>query len=295
MRLLYDFFMQHERELQTITADGRVLTGLSFGPAEGRPILFVAGAATGKSMVFGDDLLDAMNLRIITMDRPGIGDSTPDPARTLESTAADYRTFVAAALAEKTAPVPVIANSQGAVFALKLASMGGAASLTLVSPADELAHPKIHAMLPPEATMLADLAQSAPEEAATILRDFSAQAMEKMVISGSNVEDAKFYQAEPFLSLYRRSLAEGFMNAGSGYIADTLIAMRAWQLDFDAISCPVQVLFGAGDLTHSPDHGETLASRIPGASRIVFSDAGGALLWTHAREVLEISRESSRP
>lgn len=287
--------MQYERELQTVTTDGRVLSGLSFGPADGQPILFVAGAATGKSMVFGDDLLQAMNLRIITMDRPGLGDSTPDPARTLESTAADYRTFVAAAVGAEAAAIPVVANSQGAVFALKLASMGGAASLTLVSPADELAHPAIHDMLPPEATMLADLAQSAPTEAAAILGGFSAQAMEAMVIAGSNAADASFYQAEPFLSLYRRSLAEGFMNDGSGYVTDTLIAMRAWQLDFDAISCPVQVLFGTGDLSHSPDHGETLTARIPGASRTVFTDAGGALLWTHAKEVLEISQESPRP
>ncbi|MDI6022413.1 alpha/beta hydrolase [Leucobacter sp. UT-8R-CII-1-4] len=278
-----------QRELQTVTTDGRVLAGRSFGPADGQPILFVAGAATGKSMLFGDDLLEAMKLRIITMDRPGLGDSTPDPARTLESTAADYRSFVAAALGEKAAPIPVVANSQGAVFALKLASMGGTASLTLVSPADELAHPAIHAMLPPEATMLADLAQSAPEEAAAILGGFSAQAMEEMVISGSNADDASFYQAEPFLSLYRRGLAEGFMNDGSGYVTDTLIAMRSWQLDFDAISCPAQVLFGAGDLSHSPDHGETLTSRIPGASRTVFSDAGGALLWTHAKKILELA------
>ena len=284
--------MQYERELQTVATDGRVLTGRIFGPAEGQPILFVAGAATGKSMVFGAELLEAMKLRIITMDRPGLGDSTPDPTRTLESTAADYRTFVAAALGEEAAPIPVVANSQGAVFALKLASLGGAASLTLVSPADELAHPAIHAMLPPEATMLADLAQSAPEEAAAILGGFSAQAMEEMVIAGSNAADASFYQTEPFLSLYRRSLAEGFMNGGSGYVTDTLIAMRAWQLDLAAISCPVQVLFGAGDLSHSPDHGETLSSRIPGASRTVFSDAGGALLWTHAREVLSMVRES---
>lgn len=105
--------------------------------------------------------------------------------------------------------------------------------------------------------------------------------------SGSGPEDAAFYRSEPFLSLYRRSLEEGFNNGGAGYVRDTLIAMRTWDLDLDAITCPVQVLFGAGDLTHSPDHGETLTGRIPGATRKVFPEAGGALLWTHAREILE--------
>lgn len=286
--------MQYEREIQAVTADGRVLSGFSFGPSEGRPILFIAGAATGKSMVFGEDFLADMKLRIITMDRPGIGDSTPDPARTLASTAADYQSFLAAALGEDSASVAVVANSQGSVFALKLASISSIASLTLVSPADELAHPTIHDMLPPEATALADLAQSSPDEAAAILGSFSADAMETMVLSGSNADDAAYYQSEPFLSRYRRGLAEGFMHDGVGYVTDTLIAMRTWPIDFDAISCPVRVMFGAGDLSHSPDHGETLSSRIPRATRTVFADAGGALLWTHAQKVLEAAMEPSR-
>lgn len=135
--------------------------------------------------------------------------------------------------------------------------------------------------------MLSNLAQTKPEEATAILAGFSARAMEEMVMSGSAPEDAAFYGREPFLSLYRRSLEEGFNNGGAGYVRDTLIATRTWDLDLDAITCPVQVLFGADDLTRSPDHGETLAGRIPGATRKAFPDAGGALLWTHAREILE--------
>ncbi|KAB1646242.1 alpha/beta hydrolase [Pseudoclavibacter sp. CFCC 14310] len=279
--------MQNERQQQAVTADGRVLSGTSYGPAGGRPVLFVAGAATSKLMTFGSDLLSTLNLQLLTMDRPGIGGSTPDPTRTLASTAADYLVFVSAVLGEQTGKVAVVANSQGAVFGLALACAGGADGLTLVSPADEIAHPRIHAMLPREATMLSDLAQTKPEEAAAILAGFSAHAMEEMVMSGSGPEDAGFYRREPFVSLYRRSLEEGFNNGGAGYVRDTLIAMRTWDLDLDAIDCTVQVLFGAGDITHSPDHGETLTGRIPGATRRVFPDAGGALLWTHAREILE--------
>lgn len=279
--------MQSEQQHRVITADGRVLSGTSYGPAEGRPVLFIAGAATSKLMTFGSDLLSTLNVQMLTMDRPGIGESTPDPDRTLASTATDYQVFVSAVLGDHSRRVAVVANSQGAVFGLAFALASGAESLTLVSPADEIAHPLIRAMLPPDATMLSDLAQTKPEEATAILAGFSARAMEEMVLSGSGAEDAAFYRREPFLSLYRRSLEEGFNNGGAGYVRDTLIAMRPWDLDLDAIACPVQVLFGAGDLTHSPDHGETLAGRIPGATRIVFPDAGGALLWTHARKILE--------
>ncbi|WP_435300430.1 alpha/beta fold hydrolase [Timonella sp. A28] len=278
--------MHSSRLFHIKTADGRVLSGMIHGPEEGQPVLFIAGAATSKLMTFGDELLSSVNLCMVTMDRAGIGDSTPDPTRTLASTAADYQSFLSAVLSGYGGPVPVVANSQGAVFGLALAQAGGAHNLTLVSPADEIAYPPIKAMLPPEATQLSELAQAHPEKAAEILASFSPQAMEDLVMNGSSPEDAAFYRTEPFLSLYRRSLAEGFENSGAGYVQDTLIAMRPWDISFDAIACPVHILFGARDLTHSPDHGETLTARIPGASRKVFSNAGGALLWTHAQEIL---------
>lgn len=247
-------------------------------------MLFVAGAATGKSLTFGDDHLHEAQITLLTMDRPGIGDSTPDPDRTLQSTAADYRIFAQAVLGEGR--LSVIANSQGAVFSLALAIDGQVERLVLVSPADEVAHPDIHAMLPAEATALSDIAQKEPDEAATLLQGLSARAMEDMVINGAGAADRAFYQSEPFLARYRRSLDEGFSNGGSGYVCDTLLAMRAWDLNLDAIRCSVEVLFGEQDLVHSPDHGETLTRRIPGATRSVLPDAGGALLWTHARTVL---------
>ncbi|WP_344031319.1 alpha/beta hydrolase [Leucobacter iarius] len=269
------------------TPDGRVLAGASFGPADGEPVLFIAGAATGRSMAFGEDLLEALGVRLLTMDRPGMGASDADTGRTLASTVDDYREFVSAALGNADARVPVVANSQGGVFGLGAAAAGWATRLVLVSPADELAHPAIRAMLPAEATGLADLAQQDPAAAAEVLAGFDAEAMEQMVLSGSGPEDRAFYAAPAFLERYRSALAEGFANEGAGYIRDTLIAMRAWNLPFDRIRVPVSVLFGAKDLTHSPDHGEVLASRIPGARRIVFADAGGAFLWTHARAALE--------
>lgn len=278
--------MSISHEHRIATADGRVLAGASHGPKDGVPVLFIAGAATGQQMTFGEDLLDRLGVRLLTMDRPGIGASSIDSERTLASTAADYRAFVTGAIGEVPGGIPTVANSQGSVFGLELAATGGTTRLVLASPADELAHPSIHAMLPPEATQLADLAASDPDGAAKILGGFSAEAMEEMVMGGSHPADAEFYRSEPFHTRYRAALAEGFGNGGAGYVADTLIAMRPWNIDLAAIDCPVQILFGAQDLTHSPDHGETLASRIPGASREVLEDAGGALLWTHAERVL---------
>lgn len=279
--------MEHHAQQHRVTlSDGRVLAGTSLGPIDGRPVLFVAGAATGKSMAFGEEVLGDIGVRLITMDRPGIGDSSPADARTIESTASDYRAYVAGVLGANAGPIPVVANSQGAIFGLALALAGAAERLVLVSPADELQHPDVHALLPAEATGLSDLAEANPGEAAAVLAGFSAQAMEEMVLGGSHESDRAFYSSPDFLPQYRAALAEGFANGGVGYVRDTVLAMRAWGLPLDRIACPVQVWFGTHDLSHSPDHGEILTARIPDATREIREDAGGALLWTHAREVL---------
>lgn len=62
---------------------GRVLAWSETGPGDGTPVLFLAGAATGRSMVFGD----GSRVRLVTVDRPGIGASTPDQHRSAASTA----------------------------------------------------------------------------------------------------------------------------------------------------------------------------------------------------------------
>src|SRR5690606_20752005 len=107
-----------EREVRT--ADGRRLAGRSFGPERGRPVLFIAGAGTGKSMRFGD--LDRANVRLITMDRPGMGSSDVAFERDLTSTAEDYRVFVREVVGD--VQPPVVANSQGGVFGLAAAAAG---------------------------------------------------------------------------------------------------------------------------------------------------------------------------
>ena len=263
----------------------RLISGSAWGPTDGQPVLFVAGAGTGKTMAFGEELLAERGLRLITLDRSGMGASDHDPARTLASTVADYTAVCDAVTGRPGTAVPVVANSQGGVFGLGLAAQGAASRLVLVSPADEVAFPAVRAQLPDEAAALSDLARSDPDAAAQILGGFSAAAMEEMVLAGAHPSDRAWYGSAPFRARYQAALAEGFGHDAAGYVIDTLIAMRRWEVAFDRITCPVTILFGEHDLTHSPDHGATLQSRIPGASRRVLPGVGGALLWERADEV----------
>ncbi len=268
---------------------GRKLAGTEYGQATGKPALFIAGAATGRSMLFGQDVLEKRSIRLLCMDRAGMGGSDHDPGRTASSTASDYRSFAAAVLGTDKPVLPVIANSQGSIFGLAAALQDWVSTLVLVSPADEVAHPLVRELLPPEARLLPDLVKSDREKAREVLHGFSAQAMYSVVLAGSDARDRAVYEEPEFAQRYNCALTQGFAHNGAGYVADTLLAMDRWGLNLDAVNTPVHLLFGARDQVHSPDHGAVLASRIPGAARQVLPEAGGALLWTHPDVVFDVA------
>src|SRR5690606_13334769 len=69
--------------------DGRTLAYAEYGDPDGAPVLFVPGAASGRRMSFGGPLPHRRRIRLISIDRPGLGASTPDPEKTLRSVGAD--------------------------------------------------------------------------------------------------------------------------------------------------------------------------------------------------------------
>lgn len=276
-------------------ATGRTVAGRVAGPADGTPVLFVAGAATGSSMHLGAAALDAAGVRLLCVDRAGMGASEADPARTVASTADDYRRFAAAVLGVDDPALPVVAHSQGAPFGLRIAADGWATSLTLVSPADEIAHPAVHDSVPADAAALADLVRDDPDAAHRLLRGFDPDRMEQLVLDGADERDRAVYGAPAFRARYRAALAEGFAREGAGYVQDTLLALAAWPVDLAAIRCPVTVLIGAEDRVHSPDLGATLAARVPTAARRVLPGEGGSLLWTRPDLVLAAALGTTAP
>ncbi|MFC0682639.1 alpha/beta fold hydrolase [Lysobacter korlensis] len=262
--------------------DGRQLAWAAHGSPVAKPVLFVAGAATGKSMTFAETLLEQGRMRLITLDRPGMGQSTPDPRRSLTSTAQDIAHLIRHSCGE---PVLVVANSQGAPFALALAATGAAAQLVLVSPADEVAVEPIRSMLPEPQQAVVEQVNTDPIGARRFLAGLGPEGMQRLVLEGADQRDRAVYEEPAFLARYRAALAEGFANSGAGYATDTVLAMQPWNLDLQSLRCRVDIWVGDRDHTHSPDQGATLASRIRGARRSVVS-GGGSLLWTSGAAIL---------
>nr|WP_042191578.1 alpha/beta fold hydrolase [Kibdelosporangium sp. MJ126-NF4]CEL20167.1 Hydrolase, alpha/beta hydrolase fold family [Kibdelosporangium sp. MJ126-NF4]CTQ97392.1 Hydrolase, alpha/beta hydrolase fold family [Kibdelosporangium sp. MJ126-NF4] len=262
---------------ETRLADGRILGWAEWGPSDARPVLFCPGAATSRWLGMGD--VDAV--RVIAIDRPGIGVSSPKPGRTFADFAADIGELVELRGLGRPA---VVGNSQGAPFALACAGL--ASALVIVSGADEIAAPGVD--LPVALRDLVGRVVGDPAGAEKFFAGFSADAMWDMVMGSADPRDLVVYREPGFAAAYRRALAEAFAQGTAGYARDTVLAMGRWPLALERIDVPVGIWYGEHDTSHSPDRGARLASRIPGAVRHIVPDAGASLLWTHTAEIIRV-------
>lgn len=279
--------MEPRRDSVTLP-DGRILAYTEWGSPGARPVLFCSGAGMSGSLGFGLDALDDLGLRLVGIDRPGLGRSTADPALTLDSWVADARHLPAAA----ERPLAV-GFSQGSPFALALGAAGVAEAVAVVAGLDDVQEARDR--LVPQVAAMVDLATIDPEG---FERQFAGMAdpegLWSLVLGMSGDSDRAFYGG-PLAEAYRRSLEEGFAAGAAGYARELAVTYRPWPFRLEELRVPVQLWYGLLDTSpvHSPDFGATLERRIPDARRFAVDDAGSSLLWTRARDILATLADSA--
>jgi pimeloyl-ACP methyl ester carboxylesterase len=273
-------------------APERRMAWSEWGPADGAPVLFSPGAATSGLLGFATGALERLGARLIAFDRPGLGGSDPSPNRTLLDGAADLRALAAALSLERPA---IVGFSQGAPLALACAAAGAVSAVAIVSGTDELAAPSLRGTLPPPVVQRVELAETDPPAAEAMFRGMTAEMLIQMV-GGSPEVDLAVYLDPTFAAAFAAAVHEAFVRGPDGVARDTLLAMQRWPFDPSEIRVPAHLWYGSLDTSpfHSPDHGATLAGRIPGAVRTVIDGSAGAILWTHGAEILTALLEARR-
>lgn len=271
------------REGRFVLPDGRTLGYAECGPADGAPVVFLPGAGCGRLMSFGDGLLHQRRVRLISVDRPGLGASTADPRKSFARVGSDVARLVEAVVGH---PVPVVANSQGAPFGLAVAAAGGASAVVLVSPIDDMAHPPVRALLPDDYRAVIDEVDADPARMITVFSNATSEQLLDMVLRAYPAGDAPVYDDPAFRGRYSAALSDGLGCGAAGYAQDTVLTMTPWPAELFAATVPVAVLMGADDKAHSPDGGATLAGRL-GATRTVVDGVGGSLLWARPELALD--------
>lgn len=273
-------------------ASQRKLAWSEWGREDGTPVLFSPGAATSGSLGFAAGVVEDLGVRLLAVDRPGLGRSDPSPGRTLLDTAADLRALASALQLDRPA---IVGFSQGAPLALACAATDGVSAVAVVSGTDELAGPALRGMLPPPVRQRVELAESDPSAAEETFRGMITPASLKDMLRDLSPEvDRAVYLAPAFAAAFATAVDEGFVQGPDGYARDTLLAMQRWPFDPAAIRPPVHLWYGSADASpfHSLDLGASLASRIPGAMRTVIEGGGGSILWTHGTRILDALLEA---
>jgi pimeloyl-ACP methyl ester carboxylesterase len=285
-------FNQGRRQCTTILPAGRTLAWSEWGPEDGRPLLFCTGAGMSGSLGFGLELLDSLNLRLLAVDRPGLGRSSPDPTKGLDSWVKDIRQLMRHL---KVADVLALGFSQGAPFAYALAAAGLVSKLGIVAGQDDFSHCRLS-----ELGQVAEMVRAAESDPAGFEMWIESTAsptwLWSLILDMSSTRDRGLYLKPDFAAAYQACLSEGFVQGPKGYAQDTRIALSKWPFELEEIRTPVSLWYGLQDTSpvHSPDFGELQSKRLPHAELHQLQDEGGSVLWTHSKPILNELLNPSR-
>jgi pimeloyl-ACP methyl ester carboxylesterase len=253
--------------------DGRRLDLRVSGPAGGFPLVFHHGTPCAAIPIRAlERAAHARGLRLITASRPGYGDSTPQPGRSVVDVTADTAAVLAAIGADRC----LIAGwSGGGPPALACGAQLGATVAVLVIagaapyeaedldwtagmgeenvaefPAALHGEDQLRSYLLHEREQLKD-ATGADIVASleTLLPD-----VDRAVLTGEFGED--------LAAMFREAVRTGV----EGWLEDDIAVTRSWGFGLEQISVPTMIWQGSADLMVPFAHGQSLASQLPGAS-----------------------------
>jgi pimeloyl-ACP methyl ester carboxylesterase len=249
--------------------DGRVLRYCCYGPADGLPVVSLAGSP-GTRWERPDVItaFERAGLRVAAPDRPGYGGSTRQPGRTMADVAAD---------------VQMIADAHGwPRFAVTGFSGGGPHALACA------------ALLAPRVTCCAAVATPAPADAAGVdffadrapgqaedfrlalrgepaLRPYlqarASDAMARFEAAGpGSAQTLSSVSSQPAADPGRTARIRAmFLGGLDGWVDDDLALVRPWGFDLASISVPVSIWHGTRDTRIPSAHTDWLLAHLPSA------------------------------
>ncbi|MFL6162264.1 MAG: alpha/beta fold hydrolase [Jatrophihabitantaceae bacterium] len=280
---------------QTVTTgDCRQLEYLSGGSAGGRALLFHVGTpnCATEFSIFREPA-EELGLRLICYSRPGYGESTEQPGRTVADTVADAATLLDELGVDGFL---TLGWSGGGPHALACAALlpdrcQAAATLAGAGPYDM-----------PDLDFLAGMDEANVEEFSAAvdgfdrldsylrsLRDDFIDVSASSVVEGfsgllSEVDKQALtgQLAEEMAAALRRTMAAGI----AGWRDDDLAFVKDWGFRLADITVPVAVWQGRQDRMVPFAHGQWLAAAIPRARPHLFEDQGHISLANQAKAIM---------
>ena len=253
--------------------DGRKLGYAEYGPANGKPILWFHGTPGGRRQIAPQarELAARRKVRLIAIERPGIGDSTSHSYDSLADWAADIQAFCNAKGVDQFA---VCGLSGGGPYALACAYylqdrvlaatlLGGVAPAVGVDAAKggvstltrTLAPVMKHLRVPVNRLLLMLIRRMEPHADSVV--DLVARLMPP--------GDQLVFEDPAIREMFLDDLLLASKHQMQAMLHDTVVFGRDWGFELAEINTPVYLLYGDADNIVPLRHGEHMAQRLPNA------------------------------
>jgi pimeloyl-ACP methyl ester carboxylesterase len=277
--------------------DGAVIAIEEYGDANGVPVIFCHGWPSSRTMArLTDEPALTLGIRIISPDRPGIGNSTLQPDRKLT----DWPRLVQRVVDHlHIGEFRMLAISGGAPYAYATAAampqrlraiaiVGGAPPLAELTNTEGLL-PLYHWMLalhrtrPQLLRRLFYLARPVLSLRPPIrLRPLFLKMLLLRPCDAESLRDAAAFEA--IFESQRRA----WRTSAEGVMADAQIYAQPWGFTIEDVRVPVRLWHGKQDRAFSVHLAEEVAKRLPDCKAHFIEDAGHySLPIRHMREILE--------
>lgn len=270
--------------------DGRHLACRQYGPAEGNPVIYMPGtpSCVTEWRMWPAGAADELNLRIVAVDRPGLGGSDPLPRRRITDWPADVAALADALGLSRFA---VLGYSGGVPYALACAEalperVSKAVLVACVGPGN-----------------IAGMAPAVARNRQTCLRRprrawitwwgvrLAARRFPRRLIDQTRQAlpeaDRRVLTDPQFARIYAEVLTDALAAGPAGACRDMALMAGDWGLHPDRIRIPVSLWQGGQDTNAPPQTARQLADAIPGSDARFFPAEGHlSIITSHGRQIL---------
>jgi pimeloyl-ACP methyl ester carboxylesterase len=270
--------------------DGRTLAYREFGDPDGAPVVNChGGLLCGLDVAPFDDAARELGLRIISPDRPGLGDSSPSPERTTGDWAADVGGLLDGTGVEQTA---VFGWSMGGQYALACAALLAerVTRTVVVAGALPLDDDANFEALNHMDQRLTRLSQHHPHVAGEVFKTLGELARHRpeawahLTARGAVPEEGAALESLPDPGI--ASAAATALEGGEGMVEEYVAWVRPWGFAPEDVKTPVTIHQGTNDELVPAAWGDELAQRIPDARCVRHGSASHFLTYRDPAVVL---------
>lgn len=270
---------------RTLTlADGRTVKFAEYGHAPDAPVVWChGGPGTRLEPAALEDEAIQEGLRIIAIDRPGYGGSTPNPGRDIASWVPDAIEVAERAGANRFLTLGV---STGGAYALALAAIApervsgvvmccALTDMQWAEGREMMTEPAISGIwdAPTRGSALA-IAESQFGPNGSKILELGSSALRQRATELGSADLAAFLDPER-LAAMTAATQETFAFGLEGYVDDRIADGQGWRsFDVGSIRCPVRVIHGRQDSMVPVAHALHTVEIVPGATAHIYDELG---------------------